>query len=281
MSNDRYTPPVSHLLTYGNCSEMDLYNWPDYLALGLNADHIPELIRMATDRNLYQEEVESLESWAPVHAWRALAQLGAEAAIEPLTSLLDEGENDSYWEWIAEELPSVYGAIGSSAIPTLAAYLADTSHRHYSRATAIDSLEAIAKKHPEAREECITILTRQLESATKNESELNSFLVASLIDIQAVESVPAIEAAYAAEMVDEFLVGDWDDVQVALGLKSPDELPKKQPLNLRDLTDIDRSLNDFFSRENKSLGARKADRQAKAKRKMVKESRKKNRKKRK
>ena len=82
--NFNYSSPVSQLLTYGDCRELDCYKWPNYLELGLNVEHIPELIQMATDEALYQTSVESLESWSPIHAWRTLAQLKAKEAIEPL-----------------------------------------------------------------------------------------------------------------------------------------------------------------------------------------------------
>jgi hypothetical protein len=67
---------------------------PDYLALGLGPEHIPDLIRMATDEELNQADSESLKVWANVHAWRVLGQLRAAAAIEPLFSLLHRTDDD-------------------------------------------------------------------------------------------------------------------------------------------------------------------------------------------
>jgi hypothetical protein len=51
-------------------------------------DQVPELIRMALDEDLHWADTESAEVWAPLHAWRTLAQLRAEAAVEPLIGLL-------------------------------------------------------------------------------------------------------------------------------------------------------------------------------------------------
>jgi len=82
-----YPPPVSELLTLGDCSKIGA--WPDYLALGLGPQHIPDLIRMALDEELHWADSDSLDVWLPVHAWRALGQLRAEAAVEPLAGLLD------------------------------------------------------------------------------------------------------------------------------------------------------------------------------------------------
>src|SRR5712692_8184689 len=109
MDTATYLAPVDKLLTYGSLEDEVSDQWPDYLALGLGPEHIPELIRLATDRELHNLEAEDydendLSFWAPVHAVRALGQLRAEEAIEPLLPLFDEAQND---EWMVEDLVRV------------------------------------------------------------------------------------------------------------------------------------------------------------------------------
>ena len=121
MTTINYPQPVDKLLTLGDARNM--IGWPDYLALGLGQEHIPDLVRMALDEELWAGP-ETIEVWATIHAWRALGQLRAESAVEPLLSLLhriDDDQND----WVGEEIPQVMGMIGPAAIPALAAYLAD------------------------------------------------------------------------------------------------------------------------------------------------------------
>src|SRR5207248_1466915 len=152
-------------------------------------EHVPELIRMATDPELNQKDAGSVEVWAPIHAWRALGQLRAAEAAEPLTVLFHEQEED---DWVTEELPEVFGIIGPPAIPALARYLADTSHDYWPRNRAAHSLERIGSAHPEARDECVAVLTKQLEQLDDNDPTLNGFLIAYLLDLKAVEAMPAI-----------------------------------------------------------------------------------------
>ena len=273
---DPYPPPLDKLLTYGDCRE--LRKWPDYVSeLGFGPEHIPDLIRMTTDENLTWADSDSLEVWATVHAWRALGQLRAEAAIEPLMSLfdnLDEAGDD----WVLEELPTVYGMIGPAALPTLSAYLADPSHGEFPRIAVTDCLEHIATEHPEARDECVAILTDQLERFEENQESLNGFLVGSLVKLEAVESVPVIERAFAADRVDESIYGDWEDVQVGLGLKPSRERPRRPLLwSLRRGPDGAQ----LIPHESETTSERKARRKAKAKRKQARASRKVSRKKRK
>ncbi len=124
MNTATYIPPVDKLLTYLVLDPDASDTWPNYLELGIGPEHLPDLIRMATDSTLRSEDISDLEFSAPVHAVRALGQLHAEAAIEPLLSLFkDDSEN----EWMQEDLPRAYGMIGPAAIPALTRYVNDPS----------------------------------------------------------------------------------------------------------------------------------------------------------
>lgn len=55
-----YREPVDVLLTLGDLQEP--YNqWPDYSEYGIGAEHIPDLIQLATDSKLCWADSESLE----------------------------------------------------------------------------------------------------------------------------------------------------------------------------------------------------------------------------
>lgn len=265
-----YTTPVDKLLTLGDCRGSRT-QWPDYLGLGLDSEHIPELIRMATDSDLHWADSESSEVWAPIHAWRTLGKLRAEAAIEPLLDLFDELEDD---DWTGEELPEVYGMIGSAAIPALKTYLADTSHKMFPRIHAASSLEHIGLSHRSAREDCIDVLAQQLEAFEENEYELNGFLVTYLVELEAVNKAPLMERAFAAGRVDETIMGDWEDVQVDLGLKLFREKDPEDDF----FANFAPEEEDIFAVEGPSAAQRS---KAKAKRKIARQSRQKNRKKKK
>ena len=149
--------------------------------------------------------------------YRALGQLRAEEAVEPLTRLLawiDEYGDD----WVIEELPKVFGLIGPPAIPTLADYLDDDEHGLFARTTVADSLKEIAERHPEARDDCIAAVTETLERFEELNRELNAFLVGFLADLRAAETAPLIERAFAADQVEEGIAGRWEDIQAELGL---------------------------------------------------------------
>lgn len=221
-----YPAPVNSLLTYGNAWTTE--PWPDYLALGFTPAHIPDLIRMATDDALLDDTSDDLKTWAPGHAWRALAQLQASEAAAPLTQLfrrIDEEDND----FIAEDLVEAFGVIGPGAIPALAAYLADAAHGLWARVAAAHSLEEVGTHHPAAREQCAAVLASQLERFQEQDDALNGSLVANLVALKAVEAAPVIERAFRADLVDEMVIGDWEDVQVDLGLKTERTTARRPP----------------------------------------------------
>lgn len=222
---NQYPYPVSRLLNLGDPRER--HEWPVYTALGLTNEHVPDLIRMMLDDDLNNADGESREVWAPLHAWRALGQLRAVDAIEPLLSLLrriDEQDDD----WVGEELPRVFSMIGAPAIPALSAYLADAAHGLYARIAAAHSLEWIARRYTSAREQSFAAISVQLERYTEHDPTLNAFLISYLLDLEAVEVAPLIERAFASDQVDLAVAGDWEDAQIELGLKTERAYPLKK-----------------------------------------------------
>src|SRR5258707_205471 len=219
-----YSAPVAQLLTLGEPEGSEPKEWRNYLELGFTAEDVPELLRLslAVDE-LWDEDAETVnvEGWAPYHAWRVLGQLRAEAAIEPLLTLF---KNWSDNDWVMEELPQVYSLFGTAALPVLADFISDHSNAEWPRVSASSSIEMIGRDSPEARALAVDILSKQLETFHATEYEFNGFLIGDLIELKAKEAAPLIERAFAAEAVDEGIVGDWEDVREALDLLSPEEL---------------------------------------------------------
>lgn len=260
-----YDPPVSHLLSLGDPRQK--LRRVDYLALGLAETHVPDLVRMLQDEDLNWADSESDEVWAPLHAWRALGALQAESAIEPLLDMLpriDEDDDD----WVAEELPDVFASIGPAAIPALGLFLADPGRGLWARVAAASSLGKIGEQHPPARELCIAALVNTLKDFKGQEEELNGFIISDLVDLKAVEAAPLMEQAFQADQVDTSILGDWEDVQIALGLLEKRLTPPPHYVWLHES-------------EIRKIEQRQAKAKVKAKRKQAKQTRQKQRKKKK
>jgi hypothetical protein len=210
-----YAPPVDRLLSYPD-PDAPGQEWADYVGeLGLGAEHVPELIRMATDPNLHSRPGADDYSEAPVHAWRALGQLRAAEAVEPLLTLFDELTDA---EVLHEELPFVFARIGTAAVPPLERFLAEREHDYWPRATIAEGLKQIAQAEPAAREEIVATLTKVLEGYAAEEPEFNALIIDDLLELRATEAAPVIERAFEADAVVVSMFGDWEDAQVELGL---------------------------------------------------------------
>lgn len=225
-----YSPPIDRLLTLGETTFGA--PWPDFSAeFGLRPEHVPDLIRLAGDEELYEadwpdeDEEPRPELWAPIHARRALGRLRAVSAVRPLLDAMDRfGDYDDYW---SEELPEILAHIGPEAIPELTGKLDHKEGKEYSRSAAAGALKRIATAHPERREEVIGLLVRRLEQKDPIDAVLNGLILADLLDMEAVEAAPAIDAAFEAGAIDETIAGDWEDARYELGL-GPEPAHRRQ-----------------------------------------------------
>ena len=214
-----YQPPVSKVLTYGVIKQRQQptpEHWPNYVAeLGLTAEHVPELIRLALDKECQKVPNDWVEVYGQVHGWRSLGQLQVAEAAEPLLALLgDEGD-----DWVTDEIPYVYSMIGAVAIPTLAGYLAKSSKPAWGRMTTVSCLRAIAEAHPKAQDDCVNTMVSQLKEARHNPPEINGLLIAELVELEAVGAADVIERAYQIGAVDELMSGTLAETLVGLGLR--------------------------------------------------------------
>ncbi|MCE9564329.1 MAG: DUF1186 family protein [Planctomycetes bacterium] len=218
-----YTGPVGELLNLGR-DALDRATKIDYAKFGIGMEHVPELIRLMQDKELFDWDYDNDDAEEPpaiyafIHAWRALGQLRAEAAIEPLLDLIAEQDDGEWIDWVTEDVPEVLGQIGPAAIAPI---LARLERRYVGQESANDlatSLGQIAKEHTEVRGEIIGHLTKVLQSGIKIDPTLNGFVVSDLLDLKAVEAWPAIEVAYLRGEVDESIVGSVADAKYAFGL---------------------------------------------------------------
>ncbi|MEO5347088.1 MAG: SEC-C metal-binding domain-containing protein [Magnetococcus sp. YQC-9] len=219
-----YPDPVSKLLTLGKVEASEPEQWLDYQKLGLTVDHATLLIHMATDQELNQADSESLLIWAPLHAWRALGQLGVDDVVQPLFQLLTAQE-DEFDDWLMDELPLVCGMIGHSAIVPMVEVL-DMDVPSACRNLVPTALGEIGKRHPGYRAECIQVLTRQLEQHQTNDPEFNAFLIQGLEQLRAVESLEQIRQAYDRKCVDVNIMGDLEDVEILFGVREKRTTPR-------------------------------------------------------
>jgi hypothetical protein len=248
--------------------------------MGITSADIPELIRLLEDKELrwmekpddLSEDEDLTEWYGQIHAWRALAQLKAEEAIPALLKNLQEiDEFDD--DWYGEDSFEVFPMIGSAAIHPLAEYLSNVENGTWARVAASASLEKM-EAHPETKAECVSAIVSALGKYKDNDEALNGSMISDLKQMDAArEHLDLIEQAFKSGNVDEFIDGDFEDLQIELGLKEKRSKPHSNPFFFKgDQMVVDKS-HPLIQSETKKI---KKD---KNKRKQEKKSRKRNRKK--
>lgn len=250
-----YTEPVAKLLSCGAVDRRSSHrHWPDYRDLGLTEENIPDLIRMATDVDLHNAPHDSPEVWAPLHAWRALAQLQAVEAARPLVHLFEHLKDD---DWIPEEFPVVFSMIGPATIATLQCFLADDDVDESCRLSVPPCLVRMAEDHPDSRDACVQALVRQLENFETNGPAFNGFLIASLIDLGATPTIGLIREAFSKNWVDLSILGDVEDAEIELGLRTRRSTPRPRLDYFGSALDLD-SLAGLYDDSLRELPRRRA-----------------------
>ncbi|HFD13245.1 MAG TPA: YecA family protein [Crenotrichaceae bacterium] len=203
---------ISQLINLGEVKPRD--EWLDYLQFGLNQNDVPELIKIIEDLR---------HNWAALHAWRALGQIGNPQAIQPLLNQFSKLCDD---DWAISELCIVMGMIGQPAIEALGNYLKDKRRKEYARIMASDSLAQIVVHHPETRDTVLDVYHSYLSNPDHSAVDLNGLLISQLIDLKTTELIDEISALFQANAVDIQICGDFEDVQIAMGLLQQRKTPK-------------------------------------------------------
>jgi hypothetical protein len=149
-------------------------------------------------------------------------------AVLPLLDLLNEID-ENHDDWTTEELPVVFGMIGERALPFLEKFIADDSNGKFPRIVAIHGVEVVGNSDEGSRDRSTEILNNQLELYEQNDPELNGYLISHLIEMKSTVSMPLIKEAYQGNCVDYSIIGDYEDVEISMGLRrfrktSPDYL---------------------------------------------------------
>ncbi|HEY4718935.1 MAG TPA: DUF1186 domain-containing protein [Anaerolineales bacterium] len=212
--NMNYSEVVQQCFRRG---EPDWKDWDDYLALGFTPAHVPELIHILENTAQIWDQVgeEDPSEWAPIHAWRGLAQLGAVEALPAMLRLHEtEGEND----WVGEEIPEALAKLGPSVLGDLREYHCNPKNEPWTRIAVAHALELMSNQHPESRPDCVAILCAGLDLFEQNDETVNGFIISYLADINAPETAALVERAFQSSRVDLSIMGDYEEFQIAVGL---------------------------------------------------------------
>lgn len=219
-----YSFPLNSLFELGSPDEL-----PDdflYQTLDFKSENIPELIQILSDNSLSKEIDDPLLGWVPMHAWRTLGELNAIEAIPALLHLLQRIDCQEGSE-IQSEIPNILAQFGEAALEPTTRFLADSANGIWSRVFSIDVILKIAESHSSLSETCREILHHQFEKMAEQNVIVNTALMSGLIDFKSFNSLPLMEKGFEEGLLDTMLRGDWEDVQIDMGLLTKRLTPPK------------------------------------------------------
>lgn len=218
---DDYPYPVSELLNHDSVETGANGNgeWFDYVGhYGLSESDVPALISMTSQVDV---DWQKPQQWgAPIHACRALGQLGDTAADIYLVKLLDNDEDD----FLVETVLVALSMLGPGSLKVLRQYFDWPDTDHWSQARAADGFVVFAQRHPEYRDECARLLSQALSDYPHHTPDLNGSLICNLVQLQATEFAAQIEQVFLSGRVEEGLTGTWPEVKAELGLANEADL---------------------------------------------------------
>lgn len=159
---------------------------------------------------------------AIMHALILLAQIQSDKGLDAVLELMRQTDDfaDYHLGDLASELiyPALY-ASGQNNLKAIENYINQLGLDSYLRSQAPDALAMIVFNHPERREEIIELFRRVLTSMVTRLPKQEAcdgcfagFLISSLMDINAKELIPEIEALFATDCVDQSIAGDCKKV---------------------------------------------------------------------
>lgn len=253
-------------LTAGHSAGIKAYLPPVDRLIAAKAD-IPEALRaeiiaqgkvLAADLIRLAYDEAHCDTPAPRHAVTLLRQLQTNQAVEldELKPWLDQADGN----WPVELLTKRMGKIGGYTTTELETIAADTGYHLYVRTRATAALVERAQKCPAQRERIINfmrmLLTRPEAFNLAPEETFVGFLVSDMMDLEARELYPDIEAAYQQDRVDTGIV-DLASVQQKWGLPvSPKPKWRDDGLYLRlRCTECGRERDHFVQHVSVDLGS--------------------------
>lgn len=209
-----FAAPVAELLTLGE----PLFGpeRPNYVAAhGFTHEHVPELLRMLDAREFDELDEDDVRSWAPIHAARALGQLRAEQAIEPLIDFARRHPQDDYLV-----LEQIMEDIGPPAVEALLQWLRLAAD--YEHMTPVEALKRIALAHPSERTRITSELAAVLLNFERRPEPLNALLCDALCALDATAHRALVAQVLDSGRFDESFVDELAAVDAWAGLPVDD-----------------------------------------------------------
>lgn len=175
--------------------------WKRYADVLRADEYDPAFLRARlADASRYSASEDEAIASVPIHAWRALSQLGDISVIDAVLELADQGHWYAFYDF-----PRLSANLGDPAIPVLRRVLDDSATSAKKRSLAAAGLGAIGASSGAARHAIVGALMGHLR-AEPDDGWVNGHIAEALIEMN--------ERSVAAELLEAY-----HDGRIRLGLE--------------------------------------------------------------
>ncbi|NWF65905.1 MAG: DUF1186 domain-containing protein [Campylobacterales bacterium] len=227
----KYDGRVAKLLSVGRRGLMTVNENMDYVKeFGFNEDDVKELLILADDMDIYDfdysgfKDNEGLEFYGVIHAWYALSQLKVPEAKDIFIKLIESTTDDYHDDWVLSGFRDLIAPYRKEIYQYFIETIKSESYDRWVRVEYINVLKDMI----EAKEIEISILNELIEYILNNSKDeiVNASMINVCIELKLTEYLPLISKCFDEEIVDIDFIGDFEDVEIAMGIKEKREKPR-------------------------------------------------------
>lgn len=233
---NQYSGNVARLLSLGY-DVIDNESFSYIADVGLGADDIQQLMRLAADKELYEydfdENDEALEFFGVIHAWKALSELKAPEAKALFQGLLEEFSASIDDDWMLTMFSKLIAPYRAGMAAEAMEKVLDENRNEWDRVEYVSLLKEMLA-HEEITVDEINEFLSGFFTVCR-QPIVNAAAINLCMDFQLTEHYDAIARCYSNDWVDIEYNGDLEDVEIALGMRTKRETERRMSPFMREL----------------------------------------------
>ncbi len=248
----QYDGRISILFSLGRNGLMRRDNQINYIEkYGFCEEDKEELLALATDMEIYQydysdiKEDEGLEFFGVVHAWHVLSQLEVPEAKQLFVDWFESYDFDNPDEWMIAGFRAIIQPYRSEMFDYITSYVQDESHSEWVRMEYIEVIKDMYEAKEVSLEQLNTFLDTIL--STSNNPIVNAGAISVCMDHGLTEHHERIKKCFEQKAVDIDHIGDLEDVEIEMGLRTERETEKE-------LTELQKAFEPYREDFDRILG---------------------------
>ncbi len=252
----RYSGNVAKLLTLGRPVVNPRKELSYIKDLGIDESDTEQLLQLADDMDIYRYvygdvgDDEAAEFFGVIHAWKALSELAAPQAKEYFVNRFEAYDFDDPDEWIIGEIRSLIAPYRHDMYEDIVKYIEDEQHNEWVRMEYLEIIKDMLEAKEVESTEVNSFLVKLLQEC--DSPIVNAGAISLCMDRGLTEHHELIKKCFERKAVDIDHIGDLEDVEIEMGLRTERETEKE-------LTELQKAFEPYREDFDRILGVREQE----------------------